>query len=207
MLVSFRSALVAVCLTLAALPFAHADTISLSGSIIATGVLATDFTNSLVTFTAMFTTEQLAACVATGYCNDGPNEYVVDITTTGATFTISAEGYTVPADGNDYVLFTANPDLTSFEVIGIGDSGGRLGISAMTESVLGDNCYVTLLPVYCPVSAGPLFLTSADDSTYTSSYSITTATPEPSTLTLLGTGVLGLAGVVRRRVFKVAFGN
>src|ERR1700735_2613158 len=124
MLILFRSALVAACLALAALPFAHADTISLSGSIIATGQLApvADFTNSLVTFTATFTTEQLADCVATGYCNDGANEYFVDITT-GATFTIGAAGYTVPADGNDYVLFTANPDLTSFDVIGIGDSG------------------------------------------------------------------------------------
>jgi hypothetical protein len=143
---------------------AHADTIYLSGSIIATGELGgianSSFTNSLVTFTATFTTEQLAACVATGYCNDGPNESYVDITT-GATFTISADGYTVPAAGNDYVLVTANPDLTSFEVIGIGDSAGRLGISATTESVLGANCYITLGPDYCPVSAGLLSLDSA----------------------------------------------
>jgi hypothetical protein len=177
----------------------HADTISLSGSMIATGQLGSVFTDSLVTYTATFTTEQLTNCIADGNCDDGPNVYFLD-SSSGATFTISADGFTATTTDNNYVEFSASPDLTSFDVFAIGDVQGRLSIYPYTEEALGDNCLSNLPAVYCPVSAGPLLLTSADDSTYTSSYSITAETPEPSTLTLLGTGILGLAGMARRKL-------
>jgi PEP-CTERM motif len=206
MLLTFRSALVAACLTLAALPLAHADIISVSGSIIATGSLGGvgSFTNSLVTFTATFTTEQLEYCAAELFCQEGPNEYFLDSDEDGASFSVAVAGYpgTVPADyDNDIVEFTASPDLSSFSVSDIGDSTGRLVINDYTEETLGDNCVVNQLPIYCPVYATPLFLTSADDSTFGSSFSITAETPEPGTLTLLGTGILGLAGMARRKLF------
>jgi PEP-CTERM motif len=200
MLLTFRSALVAACLTLAALPFAHADTISLSGSII--GDAGVGDTNALVTFTATFSTQQLEDCIANSTCIGGsPNEYFVDIST-GATFTVGVAGVFAPinANGNDFVDFFASPDFTSFDVVAIGDSAGRLVIDAETEETLGANCYENLLPEYCPVSAGPLGLTSAIDSSFTSSFSISTA-PEPSTLALFGTGILGLVGTMRRKVY------
>jgi PEP-CTERM motif len=176
----------------------YADTISLTGSIIASGP---GLPSSLITWTATFTTEQLANCITNGNCDHSSNQYFLD-SSSGATFTIGIGGPgTEPTIDNNSVEFTANAALTSFNVISIGDVEGRLYIDGSTEEELGANCYNQLPANYCPVSAGPLFLTWADDSTYTSSYSVTAETPEPSTLTLLGTGILGLAGMARRKLY------
>jgi len=51
-----------------------------------------------------------------------------------------------------------------------------------------------------PVSATYLLPTSLQSAGYTAAFN---STPEPATLTLLGSGLLGLAGVIRRRIMSL----
>jgi hypothetical protein len=105
-------------------------------------------------------------------------------------------------------------------LIVLGDGGelydpyGRLDISsglfapATPETIgpvfgggdVGDSCYgsSTPCPGYIETSKGNLYITSFDSNSAIGE-EIFTVTPEPSTFVLFGTGILGLAGAMRRR--------
>jgi hypothetical protein len=197
-------------LILASSFFAHADLITLSISEQASGTLgAQAFTNQPVTFIGSFTTEQLAACsVPYSYesCVDPgyPGNYFID-SGAGLVTKISVGGLgTFDGVNFDYFVFLYSGSLNDIVVQGAGDSGGHFGVPT-NPIYLGDSCYNWLPSQYCPnqafTSGGSLILTSVGD-TYSTNVVITdtSAVPEPETLALLTTGLLGAAGILRRRL-------
>ena len=200
---SFRSLLFVLAFVVAGSASARADLITLSISEQATGTLGSQaFTNQLLTFSGSFTSEEFAACRADLSCYIGPGQFELDISG-GLLTTITVGGLgTFLGTGIDSFQFAYTGDLEDIVVKEAEDSAGRFPMPTPPE-VLGDSCY-TYLSIYCPVfaqtSGGDLMLTSVGD-TYSTSVEITgtSVTPEPETLALLITGLLGSAGILRRR--------
>jgi len=196
-------------LILASSFFAHADLITLSISEQGSGTLGVQaFTNQSVTFTGSFTTEQLAACslpdAPNGCLTFGyPGIYFLD-SSEGLVTKISVGSLgTFDGTGFDAFAFLYSGSLNDIVVQGAGDFGGHFGVPT-NPIYLGPSCYNWLPSQYCPnqafTSGGSLILTSVGD-TYSTNVVITdtSAVPEPETLALLIAGLLGSAGILRRR--------
>jgi PEP-CTERM motif len=121
-------------------------------------------------------------------------------------FNLANETLTVTGGGGGFYTLAANADNFTIQ-IGVNSLSGTLSLDTVTlQSPLA--LFVGTLTIN---SSSPGFQSSgyptgavvnADFVTYKgnlSSGEITPSVPEPSSLALLGTGVLGLAGVIRRK--------
>jgi hypothetical protein len=175
---------------------------------------------TLVTFTASGSTSVDGSCFAGAnggcYANqssdspapwsadyNGPADALVGMFTNGAPAMTTVGGYTGPVltTGPDYSVWT-DPS-TGVATIPAGTYSPALDQIFLIGSGAGEIFNV-------PTGATGLYLGVADSVggsnnnvgslTVNASFSSTSTTPEPGTLTLLGTGALGLLGMVRRRL-------
>jgi hypothetical protein len=202
----------------ACIPVAHADTLTFIVSDVASGTLGTQsFTNQLVTISATLPLDNLAN--EPGYFN-GTGDFEYD-SEAGLAVTINIQGLGTFAGEDDYMF---GNDL--FPGLGIGDTNGDAFLAyssplpfgttlqntpssgpftgSVTAYIPGDSC-VPDQDVQCPpyfgTSGGNLILDSAD-STGTGQLiaSSPSPVPEPSTATLLSTGLIGALAFIRRRL-------
>ena len=211
---SFNSLLLLLAFVVAGPVSARADLITLSISELGTGTLGGQaFTNQLVTFSGSFTTQVLASCQADFTCFEGSGDFFIDNEADlppadlGLKVTITVGGLgTFVGEGVDFFNFLYTGNLEDIVVLGAGDSGGRFSLPA-DPNLIGPNCSDYTYQQYCPpkafTSGGDLLLTSVGD-TYSTNVVITdtSAVPEPETLALLTTGLLGSAGILRRRLLR-----
>ena len=154
----------------------------------------TSFTNQLITLTGTGNT--------TSVTNVGGGIYVVLTSTT------------VQVDSGSVASFTDTiqaVDNQSLMEAGFGDASSNLAVLFTTAPAFGSYNLMSSTTGTGPAgyNSGAAFATTAGsfiinsvsgNSTFTGTLASSTVTPEPSGLSLLGTGAMGLAGLVRRRL-------
>ena len=174
--------------------------------------MTTTFSNKTVTLQGFFTTE-LTGCIICVYQDgfsfiDGAG---------GLTTTVTIEGVGTYEDDDTFAR--VNPG----ELI-LGDIAGYFALNVESSAITATNFYTPFGPItgtisepdlgpdcypktfhYCPVhmitSGGDLVLTSVAD-TATGEVQAASSVPEPGTLELVGMGMLGVGGFLRRRLWR-----
>ena len=183
----FLPALLLAASTLAA----HADTLTYTESAIVSGSIGKlDFTNTLITLTATGDSSAVVETAPGVFVNILPTELTI-AGIGGGMFT-------------DTIQFVSN---NTTDMAGVGDNSNNLGILFTESSVFGSyNLQSALAATTGPstINSGSAFNTDIGLFTITSSGDATfqvtdTTVPEPSTFVLLGSGLLGLASITRRK--------
>ncbi|HXC96526.1 MAG TPA: PEP-CTERM sorting domain-containing protein [Edaphobacter sp.] len=171
---------------------AHADSIIYTESAIGSGSLGkTDFTNALITLTA------------TGDTGSVINDGGVFIIVLPVELTVEGLGSTMFTDTMQFVSNTSNG------VAGVGDNTNGLGVLFTVSNVFHTyNLQTGIGPITGAsnfntgssfnTAEGTFVTSSFDNSTFEAVTS--SSVPEPSTIAMFGSGLLGLAGAARRRI-------
>jgi hypothetical protein len=186
----------AICALFAAFTVgAQADTITYSESAIVSGSIGnTNFTNALITLTA-------TGSSSTVVVGDLPGIFINILPTE---LTIAGIGSTMFTDSIQFVSNTIS------DLAGVGDMTTNLAVLFTQNSVFGGynlqtGIDATTGPSVINIGAkfgtelGLFSIVSSGPSTFQATDTTTPTVPEPSAFTLLGTGILGLTGVVRRK--------
>ena len=220
----FRSTLLLASFVFANSAFGNADPITVIVTTVGTGTFNSQpFTNRLVTFTSSFTTESLDSCEGALYdCIQADSNGALLLSTSNPfdqpiAFTVNVAGFGTFDTAFDYFLDVSQGQF------GIGESEDRLGLyvthgppgnydlrhsigpfsgPSLTPDEIGD-CEFAPCPPNAVTNGGTLILTSAAD-TATGEIQVGSPSPipEPGTLILLGTGLLGVAGAIRPKLFN-----
>jgi hypothetical protein len=196
---------------------AHADTVTFQVSVVGSGSIGGDtFTDQRVTLSAFAPEEVFAEAFIEGFGD--PSNFGVCLGPGASTATVQSIGtFAGPELPCIFNNFEGSGDLV------IGDGEGGLGI--VVSPFFADSLEHSVGPVFgnasvnfdefcdpelhtqCPPAfgtyAGDLTFTSYEENTGTAALIVTSSTPEPSTFALLGTGLLGAAYFVRRRVAHI----
>lgn len=176
----------------AATTAAHAAPITFNETVTASGSLAgTSFTNQLVTFMGTGNTSNITS-----------SNNIFFLTLSSATLKIGSGGTGTFTDAIE--VFNNQSGVAGFEDTASADildtTSAVFATYALQGAVTGTGAASGNPGLSFGTSLGSFNLSSTSgSSTFSAVQGANSVTPEPSTMTLVGSGVIGLAGLVRRR--------